>query len=82
MSKTRNIARSIAFAVAAAPGLFQSAQAVTDEDLRELREQLRQLKQQYESRIEALEKRLQQAERASGQAAASVTAASTGHNMS
>ncbi|OFZ97629.1 MAG: hypothetical protein A3H35_06845 [Betaproteobacteria bacterium RIFCSPLOWO2_02_FULL_62_17] len=77
MLKTRNIARSIAFAVALATGLFQPARAVTDEDLKELREQLRQLKQQYESRIEALEKRLQQAERAAGQAAAVATKAET-----
>ncbi|MFM9968740.1 MAG: hypothetical protein ACKVQK_10120 [Burkholderiales bacterium] len=58
----------MAFVLAIFGGGLQSAHAVTDEDLRELREQVRQLKQQYESRIEALEKRLQQAEGAAGQA--------------
>ena len=77
MLKTRNFVRIMALAIAVAPGLFQTAHGVTDEDLKELREQVRQLKQQYESRIEALEKRLQQAERAAGQAAAVATKAET-----
>ncbi len=46
-------------AVMALPGV---AQAVTDVEMKELREQIQQLKQEYERRIEALEKRLQQAE--------------------
>ena len=70
MLKQKVMVRSVALAFACAPAFFQSALAVTDDDLRELREQVRQLKQQYESRIEALERRLQQAEQAAGSATA------------
>lgn len=68
--KLPTIVRAVALAFACSPLLIQPAHAVTDEDLRELREQVRQLKQQYESRIEALERRLQQAEQSTGTAAA------------
>ena len=75
MKQQRSVARarvpavlSMALAMSVSPGFIGKAQAVTDDDLKELREQLRQLKQQYENRIEALEKRLQQAEQAAGNA--------------
>ena len=55
-------------AVAAAIGFSHAAVAVTDDDLKELRQQLKQLKEQYEKRIESLERRLEQAERAAGKA--------------
>jgi len=42
-----------------------SAHAVTDEDLRVIREQIQQLKQSYEQRITQLEQRLQQTEASS-----------------
>ena len=48
-----------------APGV---ASAVSDAEMKELREQVRQLKEQYEKRIEALEQRLQQAEGAAQKA--------------
>jgi hypothetical protein len=52
-------------ATLSAPG---TAIAVTDAEVKELREQVQQLKREYEQRIEALEKRLQQAEGASQKA--------------
>lgn len=74
MFKPRNVARTaariVALAIAITSVLVQPAQAVTDDDLKELREQVRQLKQSYEARVEALEKRLQAAEQSAGQAAA------------
>ena len=44
------------------------ASAVSDNDMKELREQVRQLKEQYEKRIESLEHRLEQAEGAARKA--------------
>ena len=58
----------LTLAVSAALGFSHAALAVTDGDLKELRQQLEQLKEQYEKRIESLEKRLEQAERAAGKA--------------
>ena len=52
----------MAAAVAAALAAPGTASAVTDVEMKELREQVQQMKQEYEQRIEALEKRLQQAE--------------------
>ena len=58
----------MALAVAAALGMSQSAIAVSDEELKDLRDQVRQMKREYEKRIDALERRLQQAEAATGKA--------------
>ena len=63
-------ARMMAIAVAAGLGLSQPALAVSDQDLKDLREQVRELKEQYRKRIEALEQRLLQAEQAAGKAEA------------
>ena len=63
-------ARLMALAAAAVLGLTQSAYAVSDQDLKDLREQIRELKEQYQKRIEALEQRLQQTEQAAGKAEA------------
>ena len=52
----------MAAAVAAALAVPGTASAVTDIEMKELREQVQQMKREYEQRIEALEKRLQQAE--------------------
>ena len=49
----------------AGPG---TAAAVTDAEMRELREQIQQMKREYERRIDALEQRLKQAEAAAGKA--------------
>ena len=58
----------IAAAVAAALSVPGTATAVTDAEMKELREQVQQMKREYEQRIEALEKRLQQAEGAAQKA--------------
>ena len=58
----------MAAAVAAALSVPGTATAVTDAEMKELREQVQQMKREYEQRIEALEKRLQQAEGASQKA--------------
>ncbi len=58
----------MAAAVAAALALPGTASAVTDMEMKELREQVQQMKREYEQRIEALEQRLQQAEGASQKA--------------
>src|SRR3989304_4248351 len=55
-------------AALAGPG---TAAAVTDAEIKELREQVRQIRQEYERRIDALEQRLKQAEAAAGKAQAS-----------
>jgi len=52
----------MAAAVAAALAAPGTASAVTDAEMKELREQVQQMKREYEQRIEALEQRLQQAE--------------------
>ncbi len=54
--------------VAAALAGAGTAAAVTDAEVKELREQVRQMKQEYERRIDALEQRLKQAEAAAGKA--------------
>ncbi len=51
-------ASALALALLAPP----AAQAATDADLAEIREQIRQLKESYEARIQALEQRLKDAE--------------------
>jgi len=58
----------MALAAAAALGMSQSAIAVSDEELKDLRAQVREMKLDYEKRIDALERRLQQAEAAAGKA--------------
>ena len=58
----------MAAAVAAASLVPGAASAVSDAEMKELREQVRQLKEQYEKRIESLEQRLQQAEGAAQKA--------------
>jgi hypothetical protein len=58
----------MAAAVAAALLTPGAASAVSDAEMKELREQVRQLKEQYEKRIEALEQRLQQTEGAAQKA--------------
>ena len=58
----------MAAAVAAALLAPAVASAVSDAEMKELREQVRQLKEQYEKRIESLEQRLQQAEGAAQKA--------------
>ena len=52
----------MAAAVAAALAAPGTASAVTDAEMKELREQVQQMKREYEQRIDALEQRLQQAE--------------------
>ncbi len=52
-----------------------SAQAATDADLADIREQIRQLKESYEARIQALEQRLKDAEAKSATAPATQPAA-------
>ena len=52
----------MAAAVAAALAAPGTASAVTDTEIKELREQVQQMKREYEQRIAALESRLQQAE--------------------
>ena len=58
----------MAAAVAAALLAPGAASAVSDTEMKELREQVLQLKEQYEKRIESLEQRLQQAEGAAQKA--------------
>ena len=58
----------MAAVVAAALSLPGMAEAVTDAEIKELREQFQQMKREYEQRIEALEKRLRQAEGAAQKA--------------
>ncbi len=58
----------MAAAVAAALLAPGAASAVSDAEIKELREQVRQLKEQYEKRIEALEERLRQTEGAAQKA--------------
>jgi hypothetical protein len=65
----------MAAAVAAAMAAPVAAAAVTDAELKELREQVQQLKQEYEQRIKLLEQRLQQAEGAAAKAGSAATRA-------
>ena len=67
MIKHTLMAAAVAGALAG-PG---TAAAVTESEMKELREQVRQLKQEYERRIDALEQRLKQAEGAAGKAQSS-----------
>jgi len=63
---------AVVAAALAGPG---TAAAVTDTEMKELREQVRQMKQEYEKRIDALEQRLKQAEAAAGKAQTSAVQA-------
>ncbi len=63
----RTFMAAAAAAALAGPG---TAVAVTENEMKELREQVRQLKQEYERRIDALEQRLKQAEGTAGKAQA------------
>ena len=65
----------MAAAVAAALAAPGTASAVTDAEMKELREQVQQMKREYEQRIEALEKRLQQAEGGARKAESAATTA-------
>ena len=65
----------MAVAVAAALAGPGTAAAVTDADMRELREQVQQMKREYERRIDALEQRLKQAEGTAGKAEAAASRA-------
>ena len=60
----------IAAVVAAALAGPGTAAAVTDAEMKDLREQVEQLKREYQRRIDALEARLKQAEAAAGRAQA------------
>ena len=71
----------MALAVSATLGLSHVANAATEDDLKDLREQVRQLKELYQKRIEALESRLQQAEQSAGKAEASASKAETAANQ-
>ncbi len=70
-----------ALAISAALGFSHAANAATEDDLKDLREQVRQLKELYQQRIEALEKRLQQAEQSAGKAEAAASKAETAANQ-
>jgi len=72
---------ALALAVAGAIGVTDVANAATEDDLKELREQLKQLKESYETRIQALERRLQKAEDAAGTAQASARNAEAAANQ-
>lgn len=61
-------------AALAGPG---TAAAVTDGELRDLREEVARMKREYERRIDALEQRLKQAEEAAGKAEATAARAQT-----
>jgi hypothetical protein len=71
----------VALAVSAALGFSHVANAATEDDLKDLREQVRQLKELYQKRIEALESRLQQAEATAGKAQATASKAETSANQ-
>ncbi len=58
VSKSVLVCSALALALLVPP----AAQAATDADLAEIREQIRQLKESYETRIQALEQRLKDAE--------------------
>ena len=66
MIKRTLMAATVAAALAG-PG---TAAAVTEDEMKELREQVRQMKQEYEKRIDALEQRQKQAEGTAGKAQA------------
>jgi len=65
----------LAAALAAALAGPGTAAAVTDAEVKELREQVRHIKQDYEKRIDALEQRLKQAEAVAGKAQAAAVSA-------
>jgi hypothetical protein len=71
----RSIFAPCAFALALA--IVSSANAATDADLAEIRDQIRQLKESYEARIQALEQRLKEAESKSAAAPQPPVAQST-----
>jgi hypothetical protein len=65
----------VALAVAMALGSPAMAQAATDAELAQIRDQIKQLKESYEARIRTLEKRLLEMEDAAGRAQASAAKA-------
>ncbi len=65
----------MAVAVAASLAGPGTAAAVTDAEMKELREQIQQMKREYERRIDALEQRLKQAEGTAGKAEAAASRA-------
>ena len=71
MIKQTLMAAAVA-ATLAGPG---TAAAVTDAQMRELREQIQQIRREYERRIDALEQRLKQAEGTAGKAEAAASRA-------
>lgn len=76
-----NRSQLMALAVAAALGMSNSAFAVSDEELKDLREQVRQMKLDYEKRIQLLEQRLQRTEQAAGNAETKAGNAETAANQ-
>jgi hypothetical protein len=73
MSKRKFVAMAVAMALAS-PAL---AQAATDAELAQIREQIRQLKESYEARVQTLEKRLQEMEAAGARADANANASAS-----
>ncbi len=71
MIKQTFMAAAVAVTLAG-PG---TAAAVTDAEMRELREQIQQIRREYERRIDALEQRLKQAEGTAGKAEAAASRA-------
>jgi len=71
----KSIGAAGAFALALS--LPPNAQAATDAELAEIREQIRQLKESYEARIQALEQRLKDAEARSAAVPATATPSTT-----
>ncbi|HVR94804.1 MAG TPA: TonB-dependent receptor [Casimicrobiaceae bacterium] len=70
MSKFTRISGASALALLLPVLMSGPAQAATDADLAEIREQIRQLKEGYEARIQALEQKLKEAETAKTREAA------------
>jgi hypothetical protein len=70
----------MALAAAAALGLSHAALAVTEDDLRDLREQNKRLIEQYEKRLQEVETATSKAEAAANQAAVEATNRPTGEN--
>ena len=69
VSKSVLVCSALALALLVPP----AAQAATDADLAEIREQIRQLKESYETRIQALEQRLKDAEAKNARGSRSAT---------
>jgi len=77
VSKFTRISGASALALLLPVLMSGPAQAATDADLAEIREQIRQLKEGYEARIQALEQKLKDAETAKSAPAAAGGPAAT-----